>query len=295
MTAPVGTISVREPGRNAGGGVVDAYYPSGSPTLDGRGSVVIFVHGYNNSRDAAEQSYATFIADLETATGRSPLPWTIFGVQWPGDESNAIIGAALYGQKIGVAQKAAERIVDLLAASFGPGGAPIILSFVGHSLGCRLILDQLRLLSDKWPDINVVIDRVALMAAAVPVDRCKHGGSLRDGIDFANGVDVLWSRGDNVLHWAFPIGQTAGGDGFFPTAVGRNGDPTDAWRQRREMSGDKGAYGHSDYWPGAGSASDVASFLRQPVAAEPLAAGFVSHELPPPNMIAERVTSSREV
>jgi len=285
MPTALNQISVREPGRNAGGGVVDPYYPADSDWLDGKGTALLLVHGYNNSRDAAISSFNTFIAGLEAVTGRSPLPWPVFGIQWPGDEPNAVVGAAVYGSKIGVAKQAADRILYLLRGTFGPGGAPIALHIVGHSLGCRLIANLIDHLADEWPNINVIVDRVTLMAAAVPTDRCQRNGSLRGGIDFANGVSVLYSRGDNVLEFAFPIGQTSGGDGFFPVAVGRHGDPSDAWRSRAEMSGAKGWYGHSDYWPGSESAAQAAAFMRLPVPSTIAENAIGSRELPSPNTI----------
>lgn len=282
------TVSVREKGRNAGGAVVSAYYPDGSDQLDGKGTALLLVHGYNNSRDAANDSFATFIRDLETATGRSPLPWPVFGVQWPGDESNPVAGVLAYPSKIKVAAQAADMLVELLRGAFGPGGAPIILNVVGHSLGCRLTTDLLEAISDRWNEFNVVFDRVALMAAAVPTDRCQSDGNLRGGLDFANGVAALYSRGDWVLQYTFPLGQTAGGDGFFPVAVGRNGDPSNAFRLQLAMSGAKGAYTHSDYWPGAESAAAVAGFLRVPVPASIPDSTISNRELPPANTIASR-------
>ena len=288
MPASLNTVSVREKGRNAGGAVVSAYCPDGSDELSGQSTALLLVHGYNNSRDAANDSFATFIRDLEAATGRSPLPWPVFGVQWPGDESNPVEGVMAYPSKIKVAAQAADKLVELMRGAFGPDGSPIVLNFVGHSLGCRLIADLLEAMSDRWNEFNVVVDRVALMAAAVPTDRCQSDGNLRGGLDFAGGVAALYSRGDWVLQYTFPPGQTAGGDGFFPVAVGRNGDPSDAFRLKAAMSGANGAYVHSDYWPGAESAAAVAGFLRMPVPASIPDAVIPSRQLPPTNTIASR-------
>ena len=125
-------LSVREPGANAGGTVVDAHIPSDSDTLQGKGTAVLFVHGYNNSRSAAQGSFEGFVAGLEAASGRGVLPWPVFGIQWPGDEPNAAISAASYPVKIKVAQRAAEKVFAYLTGIFGPGGAPIALHVVAR-------------------------------------------------------------------------------------------------------------------------------------------------------------------
>jgi hypothetical protein len=214
-------------------------------------------------------------------------------VQWPGDEANAALGAAAYPLKIKVAQRAAERIFEYLAGVFGPGGAPIMLHVVAHSLGCRLTLELMQRLSARGT--GVVINSVTLMASAVPVGKVDPSGPLRNGVDAANRVCVLHSTGDAVLHWAFPLGQTAGGDGFFPTAIGRFGGPTGVWTRGASMSNDGKLYGHSSYWPGVQSANAAAAFMGIAVANRPPITLVPSHELAAPNTIAGRMIKEREL
>jgi Alpha/beta hydrolase of unknown function (DUF900) len=290
----INEISVREHGSNAGGSVVGAYYGTDSEWLDGKGAALLLVHGYNNSREAARGSFDVFVSDLENAGPRTSLPWPVFGVQWPGDEPNPILSAASYPLKIGVAAESANRIADLLRGTFGPGGAPLILYVVSHSLGGRLVVDLLARLLAAREQFNIVVNRVTLMAAAVPVGHVDIDGDLRAGIDVTGGVCVLHSKGDLVLHYAFPIGQTAGFDGFFPTAVGRFGDPSNAWAKNRPMAHARKAYGHSSYWPGAESASEVAAFFGCAVPATTPTASIVDSSLPEPNTITERSTPSAE-
>lgn len=291
----ISELSVREHGVNAGGGVVDAYTPGDSDTLQGKGTAILFVHGYNNSCSAARGSFAGFVSGLEAATGRGMLPWPVFGVQWPGDEPNSLISAASYPFKIRVAQRAADKIFEHLTGIFGPGGAPIILHVVAHSLGCRLTLELLERLARGNPGANVIISSVTLMAAAVPVGKVEPDGRLRRGVESADRICVLHSTGDVVLHWAFPIGQTMGGDGFFPTAIGRFGGPSGLWTRDTCMSSEGKLYGHSSYWQGVESASAAAAMMGV-AAANPIPVTYTpSHELPPANTIVVREVAGRRL
>jgi hypothetical protein len=288
MPTRIGELTVREPGRLAGGRVVDARPGASSDTIAGKGTAILLVHGYNNSHDAARASFEQFVLDLEDAIGTSPFPWPVFGVQWPGDEENPVASAACYPAKVPVAEAAAEKIAAYLSQTFGSGGGPVTLHVVAHSLGCRLTLDLLALLERARPSVNVVIGKVTLMAAAVPVAHVQADGDLRAGLSRAGGVGVLHSTSDPVLHYAFPAGQTAAHDGFFPTAVGRYGDPLGAWVLSRAMSHDGKGYGHSDYWPGAESVRQVAAFLGFAVASETPVSSLGWRSLPQPNTIASR-------
>jgi hypothetical protein len=289
----INELSVREAGVDAGGSVSAARVPAGSDSLEGKGAAVLFVHGYNNSRSAALGSFQGFVEGLEKATGRGSLPWPVFGVQWPGDEPNAVLSAASYPLKIGVARKAAEKIFAYLTGISGPGGAPVVMHVVAHSLGCRLTLELIQLLARGTPGANVVVASVTLMAAAVPVGKVDPDGNLRAGVDLAGRICVLHSTGDSVLHWAFPMGETAGGDGFFPTAVGRFGGPSGIWARSASMSADGKLYGHSSYWSGVESASAAAAFLGIAVANAIPVSYTPSHELPRPGVIEPRAVRSR--
>jgi hypothetical protein len=143
---------------------------------------------------------------------------------------------------------------------------------VGHSLGCRLILEILDFMLNHRPSAKRNI-KVFLMAAAVPVrlveknehlrkgvislaqilDELSNGkGRLRKGVvSLAQEACVFHSDHDAVLHpLSFGMGQTiaAGEDGWFPEAVGRSGKPNDGlWTERFRMDN----YGHNDYWQSA--------------------------------------------
>ncbi|MGH7670888.1 MAG: hypothetical protein ACRENQ_15490 [Gemmatimonadaceae bacterium] len=261
MSGALPEISVRAPGRDSGGPVVDVHgeLPAGGPVL-------LLVHGYANSATAARESWAAFLEGVASARIGGWMPQNPTGVQWPGDEPIVVVNQAAYPAKIGVSRDSARRIDTFLrAACSGTAAPPIVLSIVAHSLGCRLVAELLECLSQP-PAHRVIVDRVVLMAAAVPTNQVDRGKPLRPGVEWAGGVDALYSVGDDVLKFAFPIGETAGGDGFFPTAVGRHGGPGSTWRSTLEMAHAGRLYGHSSYWPGEESTAAAAAALRLPVA-----------------------------
>jgi len=98
----------------------------------------------------------------------------------------------------------------------------------------------------------------------------------------------MFSEADNVLHWAFPPGETAAGEGFFPQAVGRFGNPMTVWNEKFDLQ----PYDHGNYFTGLGtndrSAQYVAQFLGAAVATQPSANQITSNTLPPPNGIDRR-------
>ena len=288
MGAFLPEISVRAPDRNSGGPVVDVHgaLPAGN-------SVLLLVHGYANSAAAARASWAAFLDGLARVRIGGWLPQNPTGVQWPGDEPIVVVNQAAYPQKIGVSRDSARKIDEYLRRlGGGPVGPPVVLSIVAHSLGCRLVAELLERLSLP-PAHRVIVDRVVLMAAAVPTAKVDRDEPLRPGVEWAGGIEALHSEGDNVLKLAFPIGETAGGDGFFPTAVGRHGGPGSTWLATAQMAHAGRLYGHSDYWPGEESAAAAAAFLRIPVAGAIPSRATARNTPAGPNAIGSRELGGR--
>jgi hypothetical protein len=287
VAAAIPEISVRASGRDSGGPVVDAR--GGQPA--GR-AVLLLVHGYANSASAARESWSAFLDGIAAVKIGGWMPRNPTGVQWPGDEPIVGINQAAYPQKIGVSRDSARRIDAYLRGLAGSGDPPLTLSIVAHSLGCRLVAELLECLS-RPPAHGVVVDRAVLMAAAVPTDKVDRGKPLRAGVEWARSIEALHSEGDNVLRFAFPLGETAGGDGFFPTAVGRHGGPGSTWLTAPQMGHAGKLYGHSDYWPGAESAAAAAAFLGIPVAGVVPGRATASHAPVGANAIAGRTVGGR--
>jgi hypothetical protein len=144
------------------------------------------------------------------------------------------------------------------------------VDFIGHSLGCRVVLETLLALR---PHAVPIVRRVALMAAAVPSEMLEPGGRFFPLLTLmaAEGtrIDVLHSMQDTVLHYAFPPGQSlAGGGEGSARALGRYGPSPlmPGFRgtiTEREITG----AAHGDYWgngkkpPSSVAAAEAGTFL----------------------------------
>jgi pimeloyl-ACP methyl ester carboxylesterase len=276
-------LSVRM--QDSGGPVAPAVNLSGGH-LNGNDNVLILVHGYDNSKKDADASYTTFINDLvakfPTYIGQ------IAEFYWPGDFPIPVISALSYPNQIQPAIESAQRLSTFLWNLMGARNGPMEISFVGHSLGCRVVLELLALWTGGMPP-NIRVGTVVLMAAAVLVKHVDQEGQLRAAATLTDNGVVLSSKGDPVLHWAFPVGETAAREGFFPTAVGRFGGPNQTWKASLPMFDAGKPYTHGSYWPGDESASAVAVALG---GAPPrlLATSGIGENAPSP----ENVVSSRE-
>ena len=231
--------------------------------------VVVLIHGYNNTRPSADDSYAGFTAHLERFDALAFWPLAHFF--WPGDKPWGALSRASYPVEIGAARRAARELRLFLATLHGPAGAPVEVAFVAHSLGARLLLE---LLDDgRAQGATPHVPIAALMAAAVPVARVERGGALRDAASLPGRAVVFHSEHDAVLRWAFRLGQLAAGEGFASRAVGRFGEP----RRGLWAVSVPTPHGHGEYWASRACAADVA---RQLGAA-------------PPRSIAARAISAR--
>jgi hypothetical protein len=244
--------------------------------------ITLLVHGYNDPEDEALASYAEFLA-------HSGLDGTLAAGQvcefvWPGDKRWGVLSAAAYPFEIGKARESAARLYEFLKGVQTANGWPLEVQLVCHSLGNRLLLELLERWLDDGSPPALRFTACSLMAAAVPVPMVEDGGALGPAAGAPGKTLVLYSGSDAVLHWAFPPGETAAGEGFFPQAIGRAGEPAGRWSERAQMAG----YGHGDYWPGADSAKSVLAFLGgAPERALPEAA-IPEHALPEPAAIGSR-------
>jgi hypothetical protein len=218
--------------------------------------IAILIHGYNNTERKALESYGKFLADSQI--GGALAVGQVCEFVWPGDKPWGMFSALSYPAEIGPARESAAALYRFLKQLQPPGGWPLEIALVCHSLGNRLMLELLgNYVNDPNPP-GIRFHTGCMMAAAVPVFMVDAGGALRSAAEALDRTVVLYSARDGVLHWAFPLGETVAGEGFLPTAVGRHGDPESGlWLERDDM----GTYGHSDYWSGTRSAAIVASFL----------------------------------
>ena len=207
--------------------------------------LLILVHGFNNAESEATAKYKHYVESVLSLEARPSqvLPDAV-GLR------TAFYGADVAGYPVDV-----ERALDTVAPlatylrrliAARPGARRI--SLVGHSLGCRVILETMRRIG---PAAGPPFAVVNLMAAAAPVALAEAGQALATAPMAAATLLKAHSRADWVLWLAFPAGQFAAWTlGFeaaaYGEAIGRHGNPPgfgDA--VRREGNG------HGDYWTDA--------------------------------------------
>jgi hypothetical protein len=221
--------------------------------------LILLVHGYNVSKPSANKSYAKF---RERFKRYPALGLQIREVYWPGDVKFPLIGTLLFPLKIPVAIQTGERLEKYLRDRIFDFNIdkPIQLVLIGHSLGCRVILETLRVMADRRqrPPYEAYI---FLMAAGVPVQLVEPDKPLRKAAEFAVESHIFCSIGDEALLF-FPIGQKLAGEKSVTSfeAVGSRGNPRDGlWTDIYPQS-----YLHGDYWTDPDVAGEILYRLGLP-------------------------------
>jgi len=177
-----------------GGAVVPARLTLPSPTLDTLQrctDIAFLVHGFNVDRADGTVELEAFGTQL-TALG----PGAAVAVLWPGD---SIVGPLSYPFETSKADDSAVELATFIG-DYLPQQPRI--SFVGHSLGCRVVMETVRQLWIK----NIPVAQVCLMAAAIDNDSLAIPGEYRDTTQNVARIGVLYSPCDTVLEYAYPIG-----------------------------------------------------------------------------------------
>jgi hypothetical protein len=225
---------------------VDRSLPPGS-------KMVILIHGYANDEQGAAGSYSAFLDSSRLDT--MAVVGDVCEFYWPGD--GRALKAASYPFEIKSARESAERLAEFLRRRPTPGGWPLEIVLICHSLGNRVVLEMLDVFVRGLAPANVRFRGVCLMAAAVSTNMVELGGPLRHAAELVERTLVMFSHGDAVLHFAFPGGQTAALEGFFPRAIGRFGEPVRGlWTERLRTP-----HGHSDYWTHHTTSDVIKAFL----------------------------------
>lgn len=198
--------------------------------------VLIVSHGFNVNRADGIARLANWAALLQL-----PEPNSVFvGLLWPGD---SIWGHGLdYPEEPRVADEAGKLLAPFLDQNFA-GAASV--SFASHSLGARVVLATITQLS-------LPVRRLVLMAPAID-DNCltTEFSAAAAKVEM---VSVLASRKDEVLSFAFPLGNfLAGildkGHPWWHAALGHCGPklPGPASLKAPYMIPDGWNYQHGDY------------------------------------------------
>ncbi|MBY8977810.1 alpha/beta hydrolase [Rhodobacteraceae bacterium NNCM2] len=251
--------------RPAGGNVREVPHAVLS-SLGRRRQIILMVHGFNTTRDEAQEGYEAFRLLVSRSAPR--LAERLCPVYWPGDSS---LRGSAYPWLVERSAECGARLADWLAGQEGE------VTIIAHSLGCRMSLEALARLAGQPGGPSI---RLFLMAAAVPVGLVQNDARLERALSRAASVDVLHSSTDGVLAFWFRIGQsvTPGESEVFPEAVGLRGAPGEAtWHRSSEMPG----YEHATYWYGNRVANHLAYRLGASVA-KPRPARVASHARVPP-------------
>ncbi|MFZ0701104.1 MAG: alpha/beta hydrolase [Candidatus Acidiferrales bacterium] len=298
MASPVlspGELSVRS---DASGGDV---LPQVAGALGAYGGRLVFLfHGFNDSFADASAAYASFFANFPGPGNALHDKWqpAIHSCYWPGDKSWGAVSAASYALEMGPAKQSAAVFANFLAALPIPNGATLDIYFVAHSLGNRVVLELLSALEATKTagglSSQIQFKGFCTMAAAVPVSMVESNADLYQAATLSSTRRTLYSEADTVLHFAFPIGEAAALEGFFPTAIGRYGQPQSNWTAQTEMFiSPTHGYNHGDYWGQPNTIPQISVFLGIPTASAPPSASIAQHTLPTPASLAQNQIPSR--
>jgi esterase/lipase superfamily enzyme len=150
--------------------------------------VLIATHGFNVNRADGIQTLCSW----EKLLSRSDVP-AFLGLLWPGDSES--LHALSYPEEPKNAMAAGSMIAQYIDSNFQDAAS---ISLVSHSLGARVVLQTASQMSRP-------LRRLILMAGAVG-DDCFTGefSSVPGKVE---SISLLASKEDEVLRWAFPIGD----------------------------------------------------------------------------------------
>jgi hypothetical protein len=178
--------------------------------IQGR-DVLLATHGFHVNRADGIGNFSHWTKWLQVG------PNGIFvGVLWPGD--SRWVPFLDYPVEGNEAIKSGQLLAAYLGANVA-GAASV--SFASHSLGARMVLETVRHLPS-----SIQVKAVILMAAAID-DNCLTN-EYQDAAARVRKISVLASQCDEVLKWAFPLGNPLSGivtrgDPYWHAALGRTG------------------------------------------------------------------------
>ena len=160
--------------------------------------LLVLVHGYNNSRSFGRTRLVRF-GNILAAGGCSDI---MLAVLWPGDGWAKALTYPFEGRD---ADDSADALTKWLSAN---AASNTRIAFVGHSLGCRVVMNTAQQLAQRG---SPTLDRICLMAPAIDNDSLGRLGvtCYQEATLAADRIAVLASEEDLVLHFAYPLGDLA--------------------------------------------------------------------------------------
>lgn len=159
--------------------------------------LVVLLHGYNNSRSEGRTRLVRFM-NMLGAGGSADV---MLAVLWPGDGWAKALSYPFEGRD---ADDSASTLCGWLVTNAGSGAR---IAFVGHSLGCRVVMNAAQRLARRGG--SPTIDRICLMAPAIDNDSLGRVGTTcyQEATLAADRIAVLASEEDLVLQFAYPLGD----------------------------------------------------------------------------------------
>lgn len=220
--------------------------PRGSDDPRGFKSLTVLVHGYNNSEHRALARWDDDIFPRLRRLTSADFDGLLLYF-WPGDAHRLkAVSSAAYPWRVRSAIDAGVELAEYLTRIAKLNDPKLTVRFVGHSLGCRVVVSALQALAELGA---VPVEKVLLMGAAVPEGDCDKGGPYQRAVATAGEV-VLHSASDTLLRHVFPVGErVAQRLAHVPhvgslTAVGLFGGPSGRWPAERDSCGLE----HDEYW-----------------------------------------------
>ncbi|RBL99562.1 hypothetical protein C1H84_14125 [Glutamicibacter soli] len=200
----------------------------------GEGSrVIVLVHGFATNREKALEGYDHFLRNIsKQSSHRATLrDYKFIAIIWPGYDHNKFINIASFASRVADA----ERAGDILAEHLSQCKEVV---FVGHSLGCRFVLQALASMDPPARKIS----KSLMLAAAVPEAHCEDRSVYSSSRSGGPDQVVLYSKKDRVLQLLFNPGMRFARPGN-SKAVGRTGGPEGRWSRASDTK-----LGHGKYW-----------------------------------------------
>jgi pimeloyl-ACP methyl ester carboxylesterase len=160
--------------------------------------LLVLVHGYNNSRSFGRERLIRF-GNMLAAGGCGDI---ILAVLWPGDGWAKALTYPFEGRDADDSADALSKWLSINAA-FNTR-----IAFVGHSLGCRVVMNTAQQIARHG---GLTLDRICLMAPAIDNDSLGRLGvtCYQEATLATDRIAVLASEEDLVLHFAYPLGDLA--------------------------------------------------------------------------------------
>lgn len=174
-----------------------AHLPEFTSATQGK-RLLVLIHGYNNPRSVGRTRLVNFCGML-VAGGSNDI---MLSVLWPGDGYAKAMTYPFEGRD---ADDSADALFRWLSTNVASNTR---VAFVGHSLGCRVVMNTAQKIARRG---SPQLDRICLMAPAIDNDSLGRMGvtCYQDATLAAERIAVLASEEDLVLHFAYPLGDLA--------------------------------------------------------------------------------------